>query len=394
MAKFKRGKAKFWFTTISIVCGLGLVGGLIGGLVSTKKKLSVAQMEKPTTVDGSMTLNEWITESTKDLKLSMTANVTVEVSDSGATYLTTETTPNVTVNGNGKTLKVTGAVKGAIKAIDGGALTFKNVNFSDVTTGGVYSDYLGFGGKITFEDCTFTSSIYLMDDVNATFKNCRVKITEKERYGVWIADGSASFTGCTFDGTRALKIHEKEPEKGKEKDADDVVSVTVEKCTFNKLSEKPGVVIGDIINNAEETTISVRNSRFIDCYAWDKVGSIAGVDGCFETDTETDKFNFILKNNTVQFTPGTYAVAYYGVVNGTAGAIPTSMYKEDGSYPTEYEGLKGAKIDDLESDGEYEFNGWYLDKSCEKEFEGTIKAGTAGNMAIYAKLSALWTKFY
>lgn len=394
MAKFRRGKAKFWFITISIVCGLGLVGGLIGGLVSTKKKLGAVQTEKPTTVDGSMTLNEWVTESTKDLKLSMTASVTLEMSDSGATYLSTETTPNVTVNGNGKVLKVTGAVKGAIKAVDGGALTFRNVIFSDVTTGGVYSDYLGFGGKVNFENCTFTSSIYLMDDITANFKDCKIKVTEKERYGVWVADGSASFTGCTFEGTRALKIHEKEAEKGKEKEADDVVVVSVEKCTFNRLSEKPGVVIGDIINNPSQTTISVRNSKFIDCYAWDKVGSIAGVDGCFETDTETGTFNFILKSNTVQFTPGTYAVAYYGIVNGEKCAIPTSMYKADGNYPTEYEGMKGAEIDDLQDSDEYGFKGWYLDKSCEKEFDGKISVGSVGNMAIYAKLSALWTKFY
>lgn len=397
MSKMRRSKAKGWIIAISIVCGLGLVGGLIGGLVSTKKKLNNLSVEKPTEVNGSLTLNEWVTESTKDLKLSMTANVTLSMNESGATYLSTVSTPNVTVNGNGKTLKITGAVKGAIKAVDGGTLTFQNVNFTDDTTGGVYADYLGFGGKLAFENCTFTSSIYLFEDANATFKNCNVKITEEKRYGIWIADGSASFTSCTFSGTRGLKIHEWEADEDEKKEADDVVSVSVDKCTFNKLSEKPGVVIGDIINDAEETTISVKNSRFIDCFAWDKVGSIAGVDGCFETDTETDKFNFLLQNNTVQFTPGTYAVAYYGVIDGEVGAIPTVMYKTGGNYPKEYEGMKGATIDALQNSGDYEFFGWYLDKACKTQFDGTIKAGSAGNMAVYAKIvddSKNWTAFY
>lgn len=379
-------KKKQWLIVISIACGVALVGGLIGGLVSTKKKVKMLEGEKPTEVDGSLTLNEWVTESTKDLKLKLTENVTLAMNENGATVLSTESTPNVTVDGNGKTVKITGAVKGAIKAVDGGALIFQNVKFTDDTTGGVYADYLGFGGDISFENCTFESGIYLLDDANASFKNCKVKISETERYGVWIADGSASFTSCTFEGARGLKIHEK--------GTDDVVKVAVETCTFNRLSEKPGVVIGEIVTNPKETTVSIKNSRFIDCYAWDKVGSIEGVDGCYETDTKTNTFKFELKNNTVQFTPGTYPVAYYGIIDGSQGAIPTAMYKEGASYPTSYESAKGATVDELQNDGYVEFHGWYLDKVCETPFSGTISAGHTGRVALYAKVINLMNDIY
>lgn len=381
-----QAKTKKWVLVGAIVAGVALVAGLIGGLSATKKKLKVAQQEKPIEIDGKLTLNEWVFESTKDLKLKLTDNVRLAVNEDGETILSTESTPNITVDGNGRTVKVTGAVKGAIKAYEGGTLTFQNVKFIDDTTGGVYSDYLGFGGNVCFENCTFTSSIYLLDDADASFKNCSIKVSETERYAIWIADGSASFTSCFFEGTRGLKIHEK--------GTDDVVAVSVEKCTFNKLSEKPGVVIGEIVNKPMETSVSICNSRFIDCYAWDKVGSIAGVDGCFETDTKTDAFDFVLKNNTVQFTPSAYKVAYYGMIDGEEKAIPTAMYKENGSYPTEYESASGATIDDLQDYGYYEFNGWYLDKACKKPFSGSISAGYTGKVKMYAKIVDIMNDIY
>lgn len=381
-----KAKTKKWVIFALVVCCVATVVGLIWGLVAAKRKIKELEVEKPTEIDGSMTLNEWVTESTKDLKLKLTENVTLTTNESGATLLSTESTPNLTLDGNGKTVKITGAVKGAIKAAEGGTLTFQNVKFVDDTTGGVYSDYLGFGGNLRFENCTFTDNIYLLDDANASFKSCKIKITAEQRYSVWIADGSASFTSCTFEGTRAIKIHEK--------DTDDVVEVSVDKCLFNKLSEKPGVVIGEITANPKETTVSVTNSKFIDCYAWDKVGSIEGIDGCYETDTKTETFNFELKNNTVQFTPGAYPVAYYGIIDGEQGTIPAALYKDDGSYPTSYESAKGATVDELQDYGYVEFHGWYLDKVCETPFSGTISAGHTGRVALYAKVIDLMNDMY
>ena len=341
-------------------------------------------------VNSSKSLNEWLEGETETVTLTMQSDMQLAMANEGATVLGAG---GVTIDGNNKTLTVTGAVKGVIQANENSTLMLKNLTVNDETTGGVYSDYLGFGGKIRFENCTFTKGIYLKNDIEAAFVGCLFNVTDTQRYSAWVADGNASFENCTFTGARALKIHEFEG-------GDDIQTVSVNNCTFRDLTEKPGVVIGDIIVNPTETTVSVKNSVFTNCNAWDNIGSIEGVDGFYETDTFTSEFNFVAENNTVNFTPKTYNIVYYAIIDGgEPTAIPDKMYKSNGSYPTSYLGVNGATIDDLQDYGNYEFQGWYLDEECATPFDGTIDEGGTRQVVLYAKIIDLnndiyWTPNY
>ena len=338
-------------------------------------------------IDSTKSLNEWLYGATETVTLKMQSDIVLEMVSDCATVLGSQ---NVTIDGAGNKLTVTGVVGGVIRANEERELHLKNLIISDETTGGVYSDYLGFGGKIRFENCTFDKGIYLKNDIEAVFVNCLFNVQDVQRYSVWVADGSARFDGCTFTGTRALKIHEF--------DGNDVITVSVNRCIFEDVTEKPGVVIGTL---SMETTVSVKNSEFINCNVWDNVGSLEGEDGFFETDTPTNAFNFITGNNTISFYSKPYKIMYYAVVDGKVVDIPETMYKQNGSYPTEYLSENGATIDGLKSyvaitgTEDWEFMGWYLDEQCTQAFDGTIEQGTMRHIVLYAKISrAFWTPNY
>ena len=101
-------------------------------------------------------------------------------------------------------------------------------------------------------------------------------------YGVWVADGNATFTDCTFQGPRGLKMHEAY--------GSNVGTVVVENCLFDNLTKKPGIAIGTV---DATTVVSVKNSTFDNCQAGDQGLYM------YETDTDVTTFNFTEEGNTV-----------------------------------------------------------------------------------------------
>ena len=243
-------------------------------------------------------LNKRLENRSGDSLLKLTKNIELVTSGS-VTTLGSYSSSELTIDGSGMNVTVVGAAKSVIKAnnfFGTGALVFKNLMLIDQSEDGAKSweTYMWFGGKLRFEDCTIVDPIYLTSNANAEFINCRFISPETQRYSVWVADGSARFENCMFTGYRGIKIHEFEG-------GDDVTSVAVENCLFNRLFEKPGLAIGSIINNPMETKITVSNSRFEYCAAWDTVGSLVGVDSFYEADTLLEEFAFSENKNIVLF---------------------------------------------------------------------------------------------
>ena len=340
-------------------------------------------------VDGSDTeeigtfLNTRLQNATGAVSITIDGDNTLAMAESGDTLLGTDTVDSITIIGNdGATIRATGEGAGKIQANGNGTLTIKNVTIIDETphTGNTYHDYLNFGGNVVFENCTFRNSIYLKTQ-NASLKNCVLTSAYPKYYSVWCSNGNVRFDTCLFMGYRALKIHEFEN--------DDVLKVEVDGCTFNNISEKPGVVIGSFHVNPKETTVSVKNSIFLGNHAWDNVGCIEGVHGFYESDNPTSEFVFITENNTVNYTANVYNIYYRVLLNGEEVDVSPEMWQENGRYPTSYtSGTVALTVDDLTSrisleDGDRAFLGWYLDKECEQKFEGTLEETQTGDIVLY-----------
>lgn len=202
------------------------------------------------------------------------------------------TVKTVVIDGgeNGATLTATGDGVGPIRAANGGTLVFKNITFVDQSKS--YAEnawefaYLEMGGKLVFENCVFSDPIQLETGAEATFTDCSFEgktVDGLTMYAVWVGGGSATFTGCTFEGTRGIKIHEAY--------GSDVTEVIIDGCTFDSLSEKPGVAIGTV---DETTVITITDSEFINCQAGDQDMYI------YETDTDVTTFGFTCEGNTVE----------------------------------------------------------------------------------------------
>jgi hypothetical protein len=116
----------------------------------------------------------------------------------------------------------------------------------------------------------------------AAFKDCSFNSNKDNEYAVWVDNGSAFFTNCTFSGARGLKVHEAY--------GSEVVKVSVDGCTFGPLTVKPGIALGDL--NAQ-TAVAIKNSLFNKCQAGDQ-GNYA-----YETDTDVTTFDFTFTGNTV-----------------------------------------------------------------------------------------------
>ena len=196
---------------------------------------------------------------------------------------------NLIIDGNGHTITADGAGVGSIRLANGGTLTIKNATIVDNTVSYKESawefTYLEFAGNLKFSNVTFEGGIALQAedneaDLNATFTNCTFNTVEDSVYGVWVSDGVSTFKNCTFKGTRGLKAHEAY--------GSNVTSVTVDNCTFDNLSKKPGVAIGTLDST---TTFVIKNSDFINCQAGDQGKYI------YESDTDVTTFNFKASEN-------------------------------------------------------------------------------------------------
>ena len=168
---------------------------------------------------------------------------------------------------------------------DEGTVIFKNLKIVDKSVSYAENSweygYLEFRGNTVFENCDVVNAI-MMEGVSAKFVNCTFNSHDDNQYAVWVSDGSASFTGCTFTGARGLKTHEAYGSEVKE--------IVVDDCVFGPLTKKPGIALGTL--NAE-TTVIIKNSFF--------AGTQAGDQGNFkyETDTDVTTFNFTDENNVV-----------------------------------------------------------------------------------------------
>ena len=204
----------------------------------------------------------------------------------GSTPLIAEGSPIVAViiNGNDNTFTATGAGVGPIRMANGGKLTFNKVKIVDQSVsyneGAWELGYLEMGGNLELNNCQVVNAIMVSDNfaANGTSFNSN----KDSEYAVWVDGGKASFTGSTFAGPRGLKIHEAY--------GSEVAEVLVDACTFDHISKKPGIAMGDL--NAE-TSVTVKTSLFDGCQAGDQGLYM------YETDTDVTTFNFVREDNIV-----------------------------------------------------------------------------------------------
>ena len=188
-------------------------------------------------------------------------------------------------------------------------VTLKDITVKDETVGDNEASwehgYLEFVG-LTANNVVFNCTIML--DGDCVLNNCELDNQQAEWYGVWVEGGNATIKNSTFTGTRAVKIHEAY--------GTDVSSVVVDNCTFT-LSEKPGVVIGDLNAN---TAVTIKNSQF---------ATQPGEKGMYiyETDTDEDTFSFSESNNKVMVT-----VKNNDELETAVKAGNTEIYLAAGSY--------------------------------------------------------------
>ncbi len=223
----------------------------------------------------------------------------------------------VVINGNGKTFTATGAGVGQVRLANGALLTFNNVKVVDHSVSYAENSweygYLEFGGKLAFDECEFVNAIMIESEI-AAFTNCSFNSNHDNEYAVWVNEGVTTFNGCTFAGSRGLKIHEAY--------GSEVESVVVDGCTFGPLTKKPGIALGDL--NAK-TSVTIKNSLFIGCQPGDQNLYM------YETDTDVTTFNFVNENNEVHANPN--AMVQNWIENAQAGEtvnIPAGEY----TFPT------------------------------------------------------------
>ena len=112
-----------------------------------------------------------------------------------------------------------------------------------------------------------------------------------DEYALWITDGLVSVTNCTFTGARGIKVHG---------DSGSQATVTVDSCTFDSLSAKPGFAFGTIDTVA--TLVTIKNCEFIDCQPGDGAEDpTKGVACVYETDTAAGAW--LVLNGNASFEP-------------------------------------------------------------------------------------------
>jgi hypothetical protein len=70
----------------------------------------------------------------------------------------------------------------------------------------------------------------------------------------------------------------------------DVINVTVQNCKFENLAKKPAIAI-DIAEELSTTTVTFKGCDIYNCGTWTN-DSLEGVDGFYESDTDTKSFDF------------------------------------------------------------------------------------------------------
>lgn len=199
-----------------------------------------------------------------------------------------ENNPNleeVNIQGSGwdSAFEATGSGVGPISSGEDAWTTIKDITVKDSSVsyaeGSWEYGYLEFAGKLRCVNVNFVNAI-MFEGEEAEFIDCTFNSNMTKEYAVWVANGKATFTNCTFTGPRGLKTHEAY--------GSEVESIVVDGCSFVDISEKPGMAIGTV--NAA-TSITIKNSEFISVQAGDQ-GLYA-----YETDTDVTTFNFVFKNN-------------------------------------------------------------------------------------------------
>ena len=176
---------------------------------------------------------------------------------------------SILIDGNGYTITATGS--GVTPLGDTEApMTLKNVKIVDNSVsyneGAWELSYLEMGSKVlNCVNVDFADPISIESDV-ATFTGCSFvghydkNSTSTTQYGVWVANGDSTYTNCIFTGTRGMKICDQY--------AAEVGTVVIDGCTFNGISEKPGVAIDD--EDTQDMNITIKNSTFINCKPGDQ----------------------------------------------------------------------------------------------------------------------------
>ena len=211
---------------------------------------------------------------------------------------------SIVINGNGYTITTTGA--GVTPLGDTEApMTLKNVKIVDNSVsydeGAWELSYLEMGGKVlNCVNVDFADPI-MIESETATFTDCSFvghydKIsTSTTQYGVWVINGDATFTNCSISGTRGMKICDQY--------ASEVGTVVIDGCTFNGISEKPGIAIDD--EDTQDMDITIKNSTFINCKAGDQGLYIYETDNTVPT-VENNK----VYNNAVSVSSASELLAY------------------------------------------------------------------------------------
>lgn len=154
--------------------------------------------------------------------------------------------------------------------------------------------YLELTGKNTFRNVVFTDGIMIDGNADITCIDCTFighnndssTLSDVKMNGVWVLSGNATFRNCTFEGTRGIKVCDSNTSSTY---ASADVNVVVDNCTFDSLSEKPGVAIDYSGDTTIGFSVTIKNSTFIDCQPGDQNLYIY----------ETDNYTPVLENNTV-----------------------------------------------------------------------------------------------
>ena len=175
---------------------------------------------------------------------------------------------SILIDGNGYTITATGA--GVTPLGDTEApMTLKNVKIADKSVsyaeGAWEFSYLEMGGKVlNCINVDFSDPIMVESDsanfVDCSFVGYRDDANSINMNGVWMANGDATFTNCTFTGTRGMKICDMY--------APEIGTVVIDGCTFMDLTQKPGVAIDD--EDTQDMKITIKNSTFINCQPGDQ----------------------------------------------------------------------------------------------------------------------------
>ena len=161
-------------------------------------------------------------------------------------------------------------------------VTLKNITIKDETVGDDEGSWEH--GYLEFNNLTAEGVTFCDIQLNGTcsLKKCTFDNTKSSWYAAWVNSGSATFEECYFTGTRGLKVHEAY--------GSDVDNVVVDGCTFDGLTEKPGIAIGTL---DDQTIVKIKDSNFMNCQPGDNGKYI------YESDTDISTFTFELEDNNV-----------------------------------------------------------------------------------------------